>query len=309
MTSSSDKLESNEWHSYWDEASSGGEVFVGQNGQAHPDIAKWWSENFTNLPAGCKIVDLASGAGSVFKHVPVHDEAQLFAADVSSEALTLLQKRFPSASTQQCSADRTPYRDQAFDWVVSQFGVEYAGDGAFIEAVRILARGGQLRILCHIRDGYIDARNQAHLKQAQVITSSDFIPYARGLFESINIGKQKQIDISAAKFQAAEQQLAGACKTLPEGIHLHLYQGFRQMFENRQQYAVTDVTAWLDAMQADVDRNIHRLTHMCAAASSASEIAALTDRMRAAGCAEISYETLQIAGHDAPIAWAVSASK
>ncbi len=309
MTKNVDESAPNEWHSYWDEASSGGEVFVGQKGQAHPDIAKWWAETFIELPRESKIIDLASGAGSVFKHLPKDHKGKLFAADVSSEALKQLQQRFPTANTHQCSAESTPYQDQAFDWVVSQFGIEYAGDDAFIEAVRILAPGGRLQMLCHIQDGHIDARNQAHLKQAKVIVSSDFIACARQLYTAVDVGKKKEIERRMAKFQKAEQALATACKALPEGIHLHLYQGFRQLFENRQQYAAADAIAWLDAMQIDVDRNIKRLSHMCLAANSTADIAQLRERMCAAGCAEIQVEPLQITGHDLPLAWAISGKK
>lgn len=309
MTSDTDLPVTNEWASYWGEDSSSGEVFVGRDGQAHPDIAKWWTDRFASLHGECKVLDLASGAGSVFKHLPAQHDAQLFAADISEQALTLLKERFPKASTQQCSADSTPYQDKQFEWVVSQFGLEYAGDSAFVEAVRVLAAGGHLNMLCHIKDGHIDARNQAHLEQAQVIMSSDFIPLARDLIERITAGDRAKIEAAAAKFQRAEQQLAQACQVLPEGIHLHLYQGFRQMFENRAQYAAADIIAWLDDMYKDVERNIHRLTHMCAAARSVEQLATLSEQMQAAGCASVNYEPLQIAGHQAPVAWAIKARK
>ena len=153
----------NEWSSYWGGDTAGAEVFVGQDGQAHPEIAAWWREIFIDLPSNLSIVDLACGSGSVFQHLPKDNELRLHGADISAEALRLVQQRIPEIDTTNCSADSLPFQDGQFDMAVSQFGIEYAGDDAFVEAVRVVASDGQLRLLCHFQDGFIDARNQAHL--------------------------------------------------------------------------------------------------------------------------------------------------
>lgn len=299
----------NEWGSYWTNESAAGEVFVGKDGNTHPGIVAFWRQAFEQLPAQLKIIDLASGAGSVFQHLPKDHGAQLFAADISDEALELMKTRIPKVITNTCSADALPYQDAEFGMVVSQFGIEYAGDDAFTEAVRVLAPDGQLKMLCHIHDGHIDARNQKHLQHAQTIVSSNFILLARDLIQAIASDDQARISVASADFQTAEQQLGAACRDLPEGIHLHLYQGFRQLFEQREQYADEDIFNWLHTMQSDVERNISRLEHMCDAASTQTDIEAHCSRMHEAGCSEVSFEPFMLEGYDQPLAWAISANK
>lgn len=299
----------NEWSSYWGGDTAGAEVFVGQDGQAHPEIAAWWREIFIDLPSNLSIVDLACGSGSVFQHLPKDNELRLHGADISAEALRLVQQRIPEIDTTNCSADSLPFQDGQFDMAVSQFGIEYAGDDAFVEAVRVVASDGQLRLLCHFQDGFIDARNQAHLTQAQVIVNSGFIARSKDLIQAIDTRDEANIANETRDFQPAEQKLGEACRALPEGIHYHLYQGFRKLYEHRQRYLTQDILTWLDDMQLNVEQNITRLEHMCAAARSETEISALRERMLTAGCSNVAYKPFYISGHKAPLAWAIQAEK
>ena len=80
-----------------------------------------------------------------------------------------------------CPATELPLPDSSFDFVVSQFGVEYAGIDAFIEAARLVKPGGQLSLLCHYQDGYIDSKNQKMLEAAKIARHSNFISDALAL--------------------------------------------------------------------------------------------------------------------------------
>ena len=170
-----------DWSEYWENDSPKGEVFVTSQGEKHPALAEYWARTFQGQARGTKIIDLASGAGSVFACLPEDHGHELFAADISDVALTLLRERFPSAHTVACSAAKVPLDDESFDLVVSQFGIEYAGVEAFAEAARLLAEGGRLVALCHISGGHIDAGYQAQLREARVVEESDFIDIAKRL--------------------------------------------------------------------------------------------------------------------------------
>ncbi|MBL4665762.1 MAG: FAD-dependent oxidoreductase, partial [Sneathiella sp.] len=61
--------------------------------------------------------------------------------------LEILKERIPRTKTYTCPADNVPLGDYSFDMVVSQFGIEYAGSTAFIEAARLVKNGGKLSIL------------------------------------------------------------------------------------------------------------------------------------------------------------------
>ncbi|MFK8029704.1 MAG: class I SAM-dependent methyltransferase [Gammaproteobacteria bacterium] len=298
----------NQWNDYWNNDGAKGEVFVGADGSAHPRIAAWWHSHFEHAPSG-DIVDLACGAGSVFAHLPDHHKYRLFGADISAEALEIMRQRVPGVTTTVCSADNLPYEDGQFDVVCSQFGVEYAGLKAFEEAARILKPGGKLFILCHYENGYIDARNRAHLEQARTLVSSDFIAKALNLIDATYAGDQDKLNKAIAEFSPAEQTLSQACSALSEGIHLHLYAGFRQLYERRAQYDQADIENWLRDMDKDVEHNILRLEHMCRAASDDRTMQDVVARLEASGCSHVQHEPLTFKEHSQPVAWALTLTR
>ena len=68
-----------------------------------------------------------------------------------------------------------------FDVIISQFGIEYAGLDAFAEIAPFLAPGGQLNMLCHIKDGAIYAEVEGHLQNIQKIHDTDYLSRAEAL--------------------------------------------------------------------------------------------------------------------------------
>ncbi len=299
-----------EWSSYWaDNASTSGEVFVNAKGETHPELAQWWRDTFTTLPKSGRLIDLACGAGSVFQHIPTEHSYELHGADISTQALSQLKELFPSVNRHQCPADSLPFADGEFDVVVSQFGVEYAGMEGFHEAARVVGPGGSLVIVSHLEESFIDGRNRDHLYNAQVIVECDFIPRARALIAAMFSGDQEKTQRAANAFTPSEQALAKAVKRLPEGIHAHLYFGFKQLFERRVDYHLKDITQWLKDMADDVDRNILRLESMCQAARSEPEIRGFVEKLRESGWVSAQYETLRISNHNQPLAWIIKGQK
>lgn len=297
------------WSEYWAKDGASGEVFVNTRGEAHPEVAAWWREAFAPLASGSHIVDLACGAGSVFAHLPDGHGHTLHGADISEEALALLRQRLPDVTTTACSADALPFADGRFDAAVSQFGIEYAGTGAFAEAARVVATGGWLIALCHIEDGYIDARNRAHLAAAKEAAASGFIDRAVALIDAAFSGDRDAALAAGKAFQPAERRLAAACRHLADGIHAHLYAGFRQLFERRNDYHRGDIEGWLAAMRDDLDLNVARLEHMCRAARSRADMNAVIAMLGEHGFGPVHCEPLQLSGHDRPLAWAVRARR
>ncbi len=309
MTNTQESNNDNQWNEYWNNDGAEGEVFVSSSGSAHPEISDWWRTQFADLCPPCDLVDLACGAGSVFAHLPENHDFRLFGADISAEALALMRKRVPGVTTTTCSADELPYETGQFDVVCSQFGVEYAGVAAFDEAARVLKPKGKLIILCHIEDGYIDSRNRVHLEHARTIISSDFIPKAINLTQATFETGQANLNKAIQEFAPAEKALGAACQALPEGIHYHLYAGFRQLYERRAQYDLSDIELWLEQMFKDVEHNILRLEHMRRAANNKQTMDDVVERLNNLGCSSITCTPLTLEKHDLPIAWALTATR
>jgi SAM-dependent methyltransferase len=297
------------WTDYWQHEGDGGEVFVNAKGERHPALAKFWASVFDGISASAAVVDLASGAGSIFAHLPADHGFRLHAADISEEALEALATRIPGVATSVCSADSLPYTDGQFDLVVSQFGIEYAGQAAFIEAARVVAKGGHLHCLCHARDGYIDSKNKGQLDAATDISESGFIKLCRDLAITGFGSNATAMQASEAAFIPVAKRVAESVQRTPVGVHSHLYQGFRQLFEDRRDYDLADITGWLDGMQLEVDRAIDRLTRMRAAALSAPDVAELTENLKTAGLHQIQFDLFTTPGNELPVAWSLSAMR
>jgi len=297
------------WVDYWQQDGDSGEVFVNSKGQRHPALAEYWSAVFESVPGGAAVIDIASGAGSIFAHLPADHGLDLFAADIAEEALQALADRIPGVTTSVCSADAVPYDDGRFDLVVSQFGIEYAGIDAFTEAARLLAPGGHMAGLCHVEDGYIDSNNKAQLEEARLVKETDFIGLAIDLTRAGFTDDPEAMRRSETAFVPVMQKIAAGMRRCPRGIHSHLYQGFQNLFERRRSYDKADITTWLGQMHGELDKNIDRLSRMRAAALSPADTASITENLTSAGLQEIQFEQFTTPGNDLPVAWTLSATR
>lgn len=298
------------WSEYWQNEGAGGEVFVNHSGNKHEGLTQFWSSQLQSLTGKCQMIDLACGAGSVFADIGLTENVELHAADISEEALQQLNKRMPGVKTHVCSADELPFDDGSFDVVVSQFGIEYAGDGGFIEAARILRPNGKLAVLCHIEDGYIDSRNKAELEGAELISKSRYIIKAIEVVSAMFSEQAPRIQKALDDFNSVESQVSELCQRCPTGVHVHLHNGYQQLIDRRQAYDESDITNWLKAMEGEVDKAILRLGEMRKAASSEEMLNKRIVQMESDhGVVVESCKPFVLKGHSLPVAWQLLATK
>jgi ubiquinone/menaquinone biosynthesis C-methylase UbiE len=295
------------WVDYWQHDGEGGEVFVNSKGERHPALAEYWNHAFEGVAGRSRVIDIASGAGSIFAHLSPDHGLELFAADIAEEALEALKARIPGVTTVACPAEAVPYGDGYFDLVVSQFGIEYAGIEAFTEAGRLVAAGGCLAALCHVEDGYIDSNNKAQLEEARLVDEMRFIDLAKDLTRVAFSNDANAMQQSEAVFAPVMSKVAAGVERCPRGIHCHLFRGFRQLFEQRRAYDATDITTWLEQMRADLDKNIDRLSRMRAAALSKADVTTIAENLTAVGLQEIQFNLFATPGNELPVAWKLSA--
>lgn len=295
------------WSDYWATDGASGEVFVNSAGEKHPGLATFWREALADLPEPSRIIDVASGAGSIFGCLTKPSAHALHAVDISAEALALLRRRFPGAVTVVAGADRLPFVDGSFDAVVSQFGVEYAGRDAVAAAGGLVAPGGRLVMLCHYRDGYIDSRNRDQLAAAELARDSGFVELAIALAEATFAADTARQETAARRFAPAERALAEAVRGQPQGVHAHLYLGFRRLYENRHAYRPADVVGWLRQMRGEVDKSIYRLSNIIAVALSDSDTRTIAAALAARSLEAVSFQPFATAAGERPIAWQLTA--
>lgn len=297
------------WSDYWTSDGAAGEVFVNPQGERHPALAAHWQQVFAGVQDGARVIDLASGAGSIFAQLPEHHGFELHAADISAEALRILEQRVPGTATVACSADSVPCDDGAFDLVVSQFGIEYAGIDAFSEAARLVGRDGRLALLCHYAGGYVDSRNAAELAAAELADDCHFVDKAIAVTMAAYGDDTAEQRRTVDDFIPAEKKMAVAVEQLKHGVHVHLYLGFRKLFEERRDYAASDITTWLGQMRGELERSIDRLTRMRGAALSRADMDRVAEMLAARGLRGVSVVPFNAVGNDLPVAWNVAATR
>ena len=296
------------WSDYWLKEGQQGEVFVNQDGHKHPQLADYWRTQFSGIIPKAKVIDIAAGGGSIFTDIDT-TEIDLAATDLSLPALELLKGRIPATNCIVTNSEHMPFSNQSFQLVVSQFGVEYAGIDAFPEAARLVASGGRLAILCHISNGYIDSRTRGELEGIETVRISQFIRHAIDLTNAVYSGSAALFQQAEANFIPAERQLSGMVKKQPQGVHAHLYGGFRQLFERRNNYLEEDIIHWLTAMQGDLIRNFERLSTMKEAAQDEQQVREVCKTLQKTGLRHVGYSPFQLEGHDKPLAWSITAER
>jgi SAM-dependent methyltransferase len=297
------------WSEYWVNEGASGEVFVNKDGEQHPQLNSYWQTQLSGLDRDARIIDLACGAGSVFTHLGDRTRFQLYAADLSTQALQILRKRIPDSLNVACSVSALPFSDGQFDLVVSQFGIEYAGEDAFPKAAGLIRNSGRLAVLCHYEQGYIDHKHKGHLLGALSAKESSYIPLGERFAAAMFSPSEIRIKEAEAAFRPAERKLAEMVNRYPGGVHSHLYHGFRQLCERYQHYNLSDITGWLAAMEQDLDKNVVRLKAMRDAASSEREVKSICKRLAQLGLRKIGYSPFTIEGNDRPVAWSITAEK
>ena len=297
------------WSDYWEQEGAGGEVFVNASGEKHPALEGFWRPHFEGLSTGSAIIDIACGAGSIYGHLPDEHGFELFAADLSEEALAVLETRIPGVKVLACPADKIPLDDHGFDRVVSQFGIEYAGTDAFAEAARLVKAGGRLVALVHLRGGYIDSRNKAQLAEAKLLDETNFVDHCLELTAAAFSKSPPRIQKAEAAFGPVLSEIDAGVGRVRQGVHTYLLAGFRQLYERRAQYDKSDITGWLEGMRGEVDKAIARLSHMRAAAMSVEDMETIRVHLEAQGLVNVAIEEFHTPGNDKAVAWRLQADR
>lgn len=293
-----------EWSEYWRASGAEGEVFVDAQGRKQTALADHWARFFEDLTEGARIIDVAAGAGSVFASMRQPERFALTATDAAPEALARLAARLPEVATRVCDAAALPFADGAFDAVVSQFGIEYAGAAAFVEAARLVAPGGHLACVTHVRGGGIDARSERTLLGVEGALDSGFVDAARSWIAAAISGDEARLQAATADFRSPQQRLSAILEREPEGQHAHLYRGFEQLATNFSRHDPSEVVAWLDANEAQLLTSRDRLRSMRDAAASEADMEAIGSALREdAGLTDVTLSTIEGDDGGMAVAW------
>jgi len=282
----------------------------------------FFEEEFAGKPAA-SLLDVACGHGVVTGIAVAAArncgmDLQAHCVDYSQSAVDELQKRFPGVEGVACDAADMPYPDGRFDYVVSQFGIEYAGVAAFAEAERLVADGGTFAALTHLAGGAIQSECADNAAVAATLRESRLMPLARQAFEAgfdLIAGK-----ITDADFQEADRQLTPAVETAKNilrdrgpqaagGLLANLYKDIGYMYTRMQNYLPDEVFAWFDGMSGELDSYEGRMASMTRCALDEPQITSIADAFAASGFSVEPPRVLSLEESGKPAAWILVARR
>lgn len=321
MSNEDSSQSSRHWDAFWRARSNA--VIQEQVGVRDPAFAEFWRQFLTRALSRDRkhrLIDIACGNGAVTMAAietaqVVGGQLALYCVDCSPSVIADVRKRLPQIEGMACDARRIPYPDGSFDIVVSQFGIEYAGNDAFTEAARLVAAGGNLAAVVHFAGGALHRECEENLAIAVAATNSQLMPLARAGFSAgfdLLAGR-----IGLAEFQQHEKRLAtamGAVKqikgTRAIGTFLaNVHRDIEHMFKRIRNYAPDKVFAWLDLMAGELLAYEGRMASMTQSALDREAIERVAKDLSAAGLLVDPPGTLSIAHSTTPAAWILSARR
>lgn len=295
-------------------------------GARDPAPAQFWAAHLRRLLAhtsDARLIDVACGNGAVARIAieaakVTRANLAVHCIDYSLAAVREVCVEFSDVRGVTCDARRIPYTDRSFDLVVSQFGIEYAGDDAFVEAGRLVAQDGTLTAIVHMEGGAIHEECVGNLAVAETLKQSRLLPLARAAF---NAGFD-MIDgrIADPEFQEFDKRLAPAVEIAKSILHdkgplaaggllANVYRDIGYMYTRMQNYDRDDVIDWIDNVSAELDSYGGRMASMTGAAFDAADIARVVDSLQPLGFEVSEPAPLSLESAARPAAWILIARR
>ena len=265
MNESNDSPRTRGWDTYWQGARESGAYSA--DGVTHPAVATFWDAALTEVVSGdrsCRVLDIATGSGAVVERLTqraTDGNFEVTCVDISAAAIESVRTRFPGFAGLVADANSIPLDDSAFDLVTSQFGIEYAGPAALGEAMRLLAPGGTLILMMHVRPGIIYQECAAALDAIQRTRKSMFVPRALTFLEAgfaaVRGADRANYDKAALELNPSIQELESVLSEHGEHVAgetvVRLYSDVQKIHSGIQHYEPDEVLGWLRAMDKELE--------------------------------------------------------
>lgn len=285
-------------------------------------LERFWAAFFLEAlrrRPGARLIDLACGNGVVARLAMETmggtdgSDRLVVGVDCSHAALIDLRQRSPLIRVIAADARRIPFADASFDVVTSQFGLEYAGAGAFAEAARLLVRGGALAAVIHRKDGALYRECAVNLDAATDFTASGVLPTFRTLTlasHALRTGKGSRVAFRRAEgeLQLAVGKVEGVLRTVGEsvagGTIRAILADISHMYRRMGNFDPREAAGWADAMSREMLAYTERMAAMLSAAVDAPGMEAIESRVRDEGLAVHPREEMWMGVRCAePAAW------
>ena len=314
-----DKHNEEDWEGFWRNTREAAAYRSGAPQQAV--LEQFWGDFFKRtLPVfpAARILDLACGNG-VVAHSALEaaqtaglTHVMVCGLDRSAAALVDLHRRLPSAHPVNADVLKAPFRDGVFDPVTSQFGVEYAGSSAVAEAARLVAPGGVLAAILHLKGGGIYTECQNNLLAMQALERCNFLLHARHAFLAEKQPSSRRAGVQpgerpTALFLTAGKAVLGILKRHGEGVAggvvRRLHTDVSRMYNNRSAIELNAILAWIDGMSGELRTYAGRMSAMLGAALDENDFVEIRRKLAAGSMTIRVHEVMYMGEAHDPAAW------
>lgn len=307
------------WTSYW-QTGSGASCFSGRDLEFR--LNKVWQAHVANLADGARVLDLATGNGTVARsyaaaaralnrrlRITAVDAAQIDPPKFVPDPQELFRDVEFRGGTK---LESLPFADNAFDGVASQFGFEYADEAAAArEVARVLAPGGQLRLIIHARDGAVAGDIRYRVERLQsVLTGNGPVALVLELARAAEVGDAELLKQKSAHLPAAVEFTKELGRNPPADDSALFYASeCLSLWAQRSEY-------WPADLRRSVERGLNtargvvlRQEQMLQVARSAEQVENLGNRFADAGLSPAAITPIHDENRGVQIAWLLEAGR
>ena len=296
------------WRYYWRENRLA--ACVPDNPDSAAAIESHWTEFFAGLPAGTRVLDIATGNGVLL--VWASRAARSAGRELVLTGIDLADvdpARFlPEHSADLAAAnfiggtaaESLPFDDCSFDVVISQYGLEYADlDLALSEAARVLVSGGRLHWLAHGDDSIVLAQGRARLVDIDLLLAADGPFAAMKNFIEARARGRKVNRATRLLTEALRTAQAHCAAHPPATLVQQLCGGILETANQFERYTPADAAHWLDENRKRLRGQRQRTRDLLSACLSGERLELVEKALGASPWSDAAISSLEVgeAGH------------
>jgi ubiquinone/menaquinone biosynthesis C-methylase UbiE len=283
-------------------------------------VDQFWHDLFTKLDHSSRIVDLATGNGSVALKAAKFAREQNQDFEISGvDYASICPVKFSGVDADLLASVRfigdtdiasLPFATSGTSCVTSQYGFEYAQmDLALAEATRILVPGGYAQFLMHAEGGAVYKASGARLRRAQyLLQKGQVITLLTDLGKAASAG-------SAPRLHKVQQRIESKIASLQRKFNQAptddlIWQFSREALEilaATSHVPGSDIAARVAFIRTEVMAYVQRLHAMRRASLSVPAMDDLCEQAERLGCETSSYSPFFVDGDQ--VGWAFYARK
>ena len=291
------------WQRYWRENRLA--ACVPDNPDSAAAIETHWTGFFSELPAGKRVLDIATGNGVLLVWGARAARAAghqlrltgIDLADIDPERF-LPEHRIDLAAARfigNTAAESLPFADGSFDVVVSQYGLEYADlELALSEVARVLASGGQLHWLAHGSDSIVVAQGRAQLVDIDLLLAPDGPFTAMNTYIEARARGRKVSRATRVLTEALHSAEAYCAANPPATLVRQLCGGILDTANRFEKYHPADVGRWLEENLKRLRGLRRRTRDLVSACLSADRLARVEQALGAAPWSDAAISSLNV---------------